>query len=161
MTELSGSSGIPASAEDDTVRATRALSRVARMLERALPPGISLADYRMLSAIAEGEARASRLAHRLAVGKPSVIGMVDSLVRRGLVARAVADGDQRAVDLAVTDAGETARAEAQDALSALVADIAGRTADPAGTLAALAAFGDGVEARQAEVAASRARGAVR
>ncbi|MBN9183027.1 MAG: hypothetical protein J0I66_08520, partial [Microbacterium sp.] len=66
------------------------------------------------------------------------------------------DADQRAVDLALTADGERAQHEAEDALAALIVEIAGRTPDPTATLAALAGFGDALERRQADAAASRA-----
>ena len=124
------------------------------MLERTLQhrtsPQLTLSDYRMLTAVAGGEARASRLARRLAVGKPSVSASVDSLVRRGLLERRGGAGDQRAVDLLITAVGDGARHDAESALTELVIDIAARTADPTATLAALAAFGDALERRQSE-----------
>jgi len=137
--------------------AALALSRTARMLERALAhgtaPALSLSDYRVLTAVAGGEGRASRLARRLAVGKPSVSASVDSLVRRGLLARSAGAGDQRAIDLTVTAGGHALLVDADRAVTALVTDIASRTPDPSGTLAALAAFGTALEQRQTEIAA--------
>src|SRR5262249_17877418 len=56
--------------------AVQALARLSRLLERAAAP-LSLADYRALAAILAGEERASRLAERLAVGKPSISATVD------------------------------------------------------------------------------------
>jgi DNA-binding MarR family transcriptional regulator len=95
----------PASADDQAVAAAvQAITRVSRMLERASGE-LSLADFRMLSAIAGGEARATRLAARLAVGKPAVSAGVDSLVRRGYVERSRVEGDQRASALSLTPAG--------------------------------------------------------
>jgi DNA-binding MarR family transcriptional regulator len=131
-----------------------ALARVARMLERTLaqqdPPALSLSDYRMLSAVAGGEARASRLSARLAVGRPAVSASVDSLARRGLLTRHGGEGDQRAIELRITPEGDRVRAAAEEALGALVRDIAGRTPDAQATLAALAAFGEGIEQYQQE-----------
>jgi len=130
-----------------------ALARMARMLEHALSrdttPPISLSDYRMLSAVAGGEARASRLARRLAVGKPAISASVDSLARRGLLTRHGGAADQRAIDLRITPDGDRVRVEAERALARVVVDIANRTDDPAGTVAALADFGAALEQRQA------------
>jgi len=145
---------------EDARAAAHALTRVARVLEHTLPRAttteLSMADFRMLSAVADGEGRASRLAERLAIGKPTVSSTVDALVRRGLLVRTTHDVDQRAVDLALTGDGERAQREAEDALAALIVEIAARTPDPAATLAALAGFGDALEQRQADAAASRA-----
>ena len=145
---------------EDARAATHALARFARVMERTLPgtptPELTMADFRMLSAVAGGEARAARLAERLAIGKPTVSSTVDSLVRRGLVVRTAHDADQRAVDLALTPEGERARRDGEQALSKLIVEIADRTPDPAATLAALAGFGAALERRQADAAASRA-----
>ncbi|MFT4306831.1 MAG: MarR family winged helix-turn-helix transcriptional regulator [Microbacterium sp.] len=129
--------------------AVRALTRAARVLERALP-GISMADFRMLSAISDGVDRASRLAAMLALGKPAVSATVESLVRRGLLARQLREDDRRAVDLALTDRGEHVLHTARTALAEVVVDVAARTPDAGATLAALAVFGEGLQARHEE-----------
>ena len=74
----------------------RALARASRLLERATDE-LSLGHYRVLAAVAAGEERASRVASRLALGKPTVSATVESLCERGLVARARVAGDQRVV----------------------------------------------------------------
>ncbi|MFT4211196.1 MAG: MarR family transcriptional regulator [Microbacterium sp.] len=137
--------------------AVRALTRSARMLDRALPD-ISMADFRMLSAISDGIDRASRLAGMLALGKPAVSATVDSLVRRGLLARQTREDDRRAVDLALTDRGARTLQDARAALAGVVLDIAGHTPDAEATLAALAVFGEGVRARHQERRAARENG---
>lgn len=129
--------------------AVYALTRAARVLERALP-GISMADFRMLSAMSDGVGRASHLATLLTLGKPAVSATVDSLVRRGLIARTPREDDRRAFDLALTADGERIRRDAHDALAAVVVDIAAHTPDATATLSALAVFGEGVKARGAE-----------
>lgn len=131
------------------------------MLERALTrvgPGVlSLSDYRMLTAVAGGEARASRLAQRLAVGKPTVSASVDSLVRRGLLERQGRSTDQRAIELRITAEGDRLRRDAESVLCELVGDVTARTADPEVTLAALAAVGAAIEERHSEHAEQQAR----
>lgn len=133
----------------DLPRAVNALARAARLLERAAD-GITLADYRVLSAVAAGEARASRLARRLAVGKPSISATVDSLVRRGLLSRTAVPGDNRCLHLALTAAGEMLLAAAEGAMSDRLAGVLTRCDDPEGVLAALASLGNGIEAELAE-----------
>lgn len=128
------------------------------MLERTSE--VSLADFRMLSAVAEGEARASRLAARLALGKPAVSSSVDSLVRRGLLERETHDLDQRAVDLSITAEGERVRASAESALMALVAELVDRAPDPTATLRALAELDEAIEDRQRAVVQQRRADAV-
>ncbi|MDA8148761.1 MAG: MarR family winged helix-turn-helix transcriptional regulator [Actinomycetota bacterium] len=86
------------------VEAVRTLARASRLIERASDE-LSLAHYRVLSAIGSGDERASRIATRLAVGKPAMSAAVDALCRRGLVERLEVQGDQRAVALHLTPAG--------------------------------------------------------
>jgi DNA-binding MarR family transcriptional regulator len=140
--------------EADARSAVRALTRSSRILERSLQ-GLSLADFRVLSAVAEGEARASRLAQRLALGKPAISSTVESLVRRGLLRRESHHADQRATDLMLTDAGSAARSAAESELVAVVSSLVADTPDPGGTLAALAALDVAVERRQVALASAR------
>ena len=86
------------------VEAVRAVSRLSRIVERASDE-LSFADYRVMSAIAEGEARASRLASRLLLGKTTISSTVDSLSKRGLVVRSTVEGDNRAIELTLSAAG--------------------------------------------------------
>jgi DNA-binding MarR family transcriptional regulator len=113
-------------------------------MERAAGP-LSLADYRALAAIVAGEERASRLAQRLAVGKPSISATVDSLARRGLLSRERVAADQRAVALAVTPAGQEAYEQARRRMAERLAEIVGLTADAAASLSALADLGEAIE----------------
>jgi DNA-binding MarR family transcriptional regulator len=88
----------------DAVEAVRALARASRILERA-SGGLNLAHYRVLAAIDSGDERASRIAARLALGRPTVSATVDSLCQRGLLTRTSADTDQRVAVLSLTDEG--------------------------------------------------------
>jgi DNA-binding MarR family transcriptional regulator len=129
---------------DQLVAAADGLVRLARILERAAAP-LSLADFRVLSAIDSGEDRASRLARRLAVGKPAISATVDSLARRGLISRERVDGDQRASALALTSEGAARFAEARARLVERVGDVAAETEDPGASIRALAGLGDAIE----------------
>ncbi|KHK97241.1 hypothetical protein LK09_13280 [Microbacterium mangrovi] len=126
-------------------RAVRAMARTARLMERTLPARLSMADFRMLSAIGDGEARASRLARRLALGKPAVSATVESLVKRGLVTRTAHGSDQRAVDLALTAEGVATLADADAALCRTVERIADATAGPDATVRVLADLGPALD----------------
>lgn len=86
----------------ELIDAVRALSRVARIVEHETDE-LSVADYRVLSTIASGEGRATRLASRLALGKPTISASVDSLVKRGLLVRASVPGDNRATALSLSE----------------------------------------------------------
>src|ERR1700685_3261276 len=97
-------SGITPAEVETIVEAVRALSRASRLLERASGE-LSLAHYRVLSAIASGDERASRIAARLALGKPTVSAAVSALCRRELLTRSDVAADQRAAALELTEAG--------------------------------------------------------
>ena len=81
------------------VAAVRAVARLARVLERA-SGDLSMAHYRVLAAVADGDERASRVAARLALGKPTISASVDALCRRGLLTREDVVHDQRATTCA-------------------------------------------------------------
>ncbi|RNI20516.1 MarR family transcriptional regulator [Flexivirga caeni] len=85
------------------------------MFERA-STDLSLAHFRVLSAVSDGQQRASRLARRLALGKPAVSASVESLCKRGLLERQAEVTDQRAVTLRLTADGEIALAAARAAM---------------------------------------------
>ena len=124
--------------------AVDAVARLARMLERSAAP-LSLADFRVLSAIGQGEDRASRLAQRLAVGKPAISATVDSLAKRGLVARTKVDGDHRATALALTPEGVAEYAQAKERLAERVRGVTAFTDEPDASIRALAELGDAIE----------------
>jgi DNA-binding MarR family transcriptional regulator len=116
---------------EDLRGAARSLVVVARRLERACGT-LSLAQFRVLSLVAGGDERASRLAERLAVAKPTVTAVVDGLVERGYLAREAVEGDRRSIRLRVTDEGERAMHTAEDAmaeaLDGLIAPVTDRAA---------------------------------
>jgi DNA-binding MarR family transcriptional regulator len=147
--------------QSDAQQAVRSLARTARLIERMMPARLSMADFRMLSAIGDGEARASRLARRLALGKPTVSASVDSLVKRGLVTRTTHGADQRAIDLALTLEGVEVLAEADATLCHAIERVADATHDPDATLRTLAQLGPALDtllaARDARVESRTAR----
>src|ERR1700760_2909622 len=115
------------------VQAIRALARVARLLERS-SGDLNLAHYRVLSAIAEGDERASRVADRLALGKPTVSAAGESLTKRGLITREDVVEDRRATTLSLTSAGEEALAAVDREMLGYLDDLLGRTPDSARVL---------------------------
>ncbi len=134
------------------VNAVRALARASRVIERASAP-LSLPDYRVLAAVVSGEARASRLADRLAIGKPAISASVDSLCKRGLLERSLVEGDQRATALSLTADGLAIFAYVEAAMAGRLAALAELTPDPARMLEALAWLGEAIETVMAERAA--------
>jgi DNA-binding MarR family transcriptional regulator len=101
------------------------IARLARQLEVAVSAvGLSLAQYRLLAILGEtGEAAASKLAELMAVSRPTITGVVDGLVARGLVAREAVEGDRRRVDVVLTEAGRTLIASADKEVQRRIADI--------------------------------------
>jgi DNA-binding MarR family transcriptional regulator len=142
-------------ANDERVQAVRALARMARVLERSTGD-LNLAHYRVLSAIADGDERASRVADRLALGKPTVSAAVESLTKRGLLSRADAADDRRAATLSLTPAGEAALAAVEDEMLERIDDLCTRTPDPDGVLESLGRLGEALDEVAAERLAKRA-----
>jgi DNA-binding MarR family transcriptional regulator len=136
----------PTLSHRDAVEAVRALARLARLLEKASGT-LGMAQYRVLSAIAAGDERASRVAERLGLGRPAISAAVDALCRDGLLDRRGAPGDQRAVDLALTAAGRAQLAQVEARMAAVLADVVAHGAD-AGATGALASLGPALEALQ-------------
>jgi DNA-binding MarR family transcriptional regulator len=130
-----------------TVTAVRALVRAARVLESACA-GISLAHYRVLAAVAQGDERASRLAARLALGKPAISVAVESLCGRGLLARSGVPEDQRATCLQLTPAGEELLRRVETTMARRLEEIAA-CGGARELLAGLAALGPAVDAWRA------------
>jgi long-chain acyl-CoA synthetase len=82
------------------------LARLARQVELAVTTvNLTLSQYRVLAILGDGCEAASVLADKLAVSRPSVTGVVDGLVARGLVRRDHIEDDRRRVDVGLTDAG--------------------------------------------------------
>ncbi|MDA8067226.1 MAG: MarR family transcriptional regulator [Actinomycetota bacterium] len=93
------------------------IARLARVVECAVATtNLTLAQYRVLATLGEGQEAASRLADKLAVSRPSITGVVDGLVARGLVRRDHAACDRRRVDVGLTEAGRLVLAAADAAV---------------------------------------------
>jgi DNA-binding MarR family transcriptional regulator len=133
--------------------AVRALAMGSRMLERSLED-MTLPQFRVLGHIAASPERASRIAERAAVSRPSLTGLLDGLEAKGWVTRADVAGDRRGVTLAVTPAGRTALAQAEKAMTARLSAVLGGE-DRTVALQGLAALGRAIEARMAEASVSR------
>ena len=134
---------------------TLTIARLNRFLENTPATELSLPQYRVLGVLASGDERASLLAARLAVAKPTLTSLVDSLVERGLVVRDTLDGDRRAVSLSITTTGRdmltrTAK-QLRDNLDAVVA----RCPNPALVLDALQELRGALDAVWAERVAER------
>ena len=107
------------------------MALLARVLERAAGD-LTLPQYRVLALVAAGDERATRLAGRLAITKPSVSAVVDGLVERGLLAREPVEGDRRAIRLRLTRPGNRALAEAETAMAERLEPLVHAMSDRAG-----------------------------
>jgi DNA-binding MarR family transcriptional regulator len=136
------------------IEAVRALARASRVLERASGE-LSLAHYRVLAAIASGDERASRVAERLAIGKPTVSAAVDALAQRGLLTRSGVDGDQRVAALHLTPDGAALLSRVEAEMIRRIDDLSARTPDGAQLMESLAWLGTAIDEVQAERAAER------
>jgi DNA-binding MarR family transcriptional regulator len=141
--------GIEVNETSRLAEAARAVVRMARMLEHASTE-LTLPQYRLLVMVARGDQRASKLAGRLALSKPTVTAVVDGLVERGFMVRSGACGDRRAVDLSLTDAGRRALAVADDAMATQLGRVLARCDDPEQVEAGLAQLGGAIDQVVAE-----------
>jgi DNA-binding MarR family transcriptional regulator len=126
------------------------VARLARLFEQNCGPQLSLAQYRTLGTLLDGGQRASRLAQRLAVPKPTLTALVDSLVARGLLEREEITGDRRGVQLSITAEGRAAHREASRHLTATFDEVLERVPDPAVVLEAIGQLRDALDARLAD-----------
>ena len=136
------------------IEAVRALARATRVLERASGE-LSLAHYRVLAAIASGDERASRVANRLAIGKPTVSAAVEALAQRGLLLRSAVDGDQRVAVLHLTTEGQAVLARVEAEMIRRINELCARTPDPARLMESLVWLGAAIDDWQAQRAAER------
>lgn len=127
-----------------SIEAVRALARASRVLERA-SGDLSLPHYRVLAAVADGDERASRVAARLALGKPTISASVDALCRRGLLTREDTAADQRAITLRLTPAGRRVLARAETAMTARLDAVLAHTSQRTHVIAALGQLGAGLD----------------
>src|SRR5580692_5384442 len=104
-------------AEGATVGAVLTVLRMSRVMER-IDAGVSPQQYRMLKLIGAGGERSARLAEKLAVARPTLTSIGDSLVAAGLATRQTEPGDRRVVRLCLTEAGQTAVDQADAAYAA-------------------------------------------
>jgi long-chain acyl-CoA synthetase len=113
----------------------RTLARLARQVELAAATvDLTVAQYRVLGILHDGQEAASQLAEKLAVSRPSITGVVDGLVARGLVARSSDGSDRRRVDVHLTDLGRETIAHADAEVQRRLDEIAAQADESAATL---------------------------
>ncbi len=133
------------SAEDRSA-AVRVLARLHRLLE-SVDSGLTLPQYRVLAALAQGGVRSARLAERLAVRRPTLTAIADGLVAAGYAERESEAGDRRVVRLIATDAGRAVLAQADAAYLAKLDPLLDEIPKPECFIADLLAVGDAFDAR--------------
>lgn len=153
MTSASHPLSGPAPQSSADVEAVRALARAARLLERAAGD-LGMAQYRVLAAIASGEERASRVAERLGLGRPTISAAVDSLCRDGHLRRTEVAGDQRAYRLELTAEGRELLHRVEERMVLVLQDLCARSGDRH-VVDALAALGPAIDALQSDRRAAK------
>ena len=141
---------------DYTPDAVRTLARLSRLLERGAGE-LSLPQFRVLAMVEDGGDRASWLADRLALAKPTITALVDGLVERGYLTRTADDGDRRVTRIALTQRGRRALEAAEAAMAERLGEVLAQTADSAAVVWALNELGTGLDRMRAKrLAAERA-----
>ena len=130
----------------EIVTALRVLARLHRVLE-STDSGLTLPQYRMLTALSEGGERSARLAERLTIRKPTVTALADGLVAAGYAQREGEPGDRRIVRLHITDAGRAALAKAEEAYATRLEAVLDDVPDQEQFLAAMRAVGAALDRR--------------
>jgi DNA-binding MarR family transcriptional regulator len=136
--------------EASIVAALRVLARLHRLLE-STDSGLTLPQYRMLTALSEGGERSARLAERLTIRKPTVTALADGLVAAGYAQRHSEPGDRRIVRLHITDAGRTALAKAEAAYATRLVAVLDDVPDPEKFVEAMRAMGAALDRRAASM----------
>jgi DNA-binding MarR family transcriptional regulator len=107
----------PPAVTPDVRAGLRLLARLARVAEQACQStGISLPQYRLLVSISGRSQRASELALRVGVSRPTLTSLVDGLEQTGSLRRAPVPTDRRGIQLVLTEAGRMAVERAEAAL---------------------------------------------
>ena len=132
----------------------RTLARLARLLERGAGE-LTLPQFRVLAMVDEGGGRASQLADRLAVAKPTITAVVDGLVERGYLKRTADADDRRATRITLTAAGRRALSDAEHAMHARLHDVIAHADDPAEVERALTDLAQAIDRARSERLAGR------
>ncbi len=117
----------------------RTVARLGRHLEVALSRvDLTTAQYRALVQLAEGAEAPSSLATQLAVTKPSITGVIEGLLHRGLVDRTASVEDRRRISVDLTDEGRRVLARADQAVADRLGEVLAETGGNQAAQAALA-----------------------
>jgi DNA-binding MarR family transcriptional regulator len=134
---------------DYTPDAVRTLARLSRVLERGAGD-LTLQQVRILTVVDDGGERASWLADRLALAKPTITSAVDGLVERGYLCRTADTGDRRAIRITLTQAGRRALETAEQAMAQRLTDVLAHAEDSAAVVWALSELGTALDRARTE-----------
>jgi DNA-binding MarR family transcriptional regulator len=134
--------------QEGITAALRVLARLHRVLE-STDSGLTVPQYRMLTALSEGGERSARLAERLTIRKPTVTALADGLIAAGYAERTSEPGDRRIVRLHITEAGRRAHERAERAYAEKLAAILDDVPDRKRCVEALVAIGPALDRRAA------------
>jgi long-chain acyl-CoA synthetase len=139
----------------------RTVARLGRHVEVALSRvDLTTAQYRALVQLGEGAEAPTSLATQLAVTKPSITGVVEGLLHRGLVDRTASVEDRRRISVTLTDEGRRVLALADQAVAARLDEVLAEIDDPGTALTGLERWRAAMDAyrqrRRAEAARRQA-----
>jgi long-chain acyl-CoA synthetase len=133
------------------------VARLGRHVEVALSRvDLTAAQYRALMQLDDGAEAPSSLATQLAVTKPSITGVVEGLLQRGLVDRTASIEDRRRISINLTDEGRRVLALADQAVGARLEEILAEIDDAQAALAELERWRVAMDARRARRRADHA-----
>lgn len=155
MGNLFGTRTVSLNVMTDPVPAVRVVARLVRLLERGCEE-LSLPQYRVLCMVEGGGERASLLADRLAVAKPTVTAAVDALVERSYLRRGPVPDDRRAARITITPSGRRALRAAEADMVSRLEEVLEWVDDRDAVLSALASLGPALDRLLAERAAGPA-----
>jgi long-chain acyl-CoA synthetase len=134
----------------------RVVARLARQVELALATAdLTLPQYRVLGILGGGPEASSVLAEKLAVSRPSVTGVVDGLVARGLVRRDHDATDRRRIGIELTSDGLRLRAQADTEVERRLHEIADHLDDARAAFAGLGPWREALDAHRSARHAAR------
>jgi DNA-binding MarR family transcriptional regulator len=114
---------------EELTAAVYTLARGSRVLEHCLND-ITLPQVRVLRLLATSPERASTIAEKAAVSRPSLTGVIDGLEKRGWLRRTAVAGDRRGVSLEVTAQGLAALQQAEKPMVERLAEVLGTLEEP-------------------------------
>jgi DNA-binding MarR family transcriptional regulator len=127
----------------------RVVARLARQVELALTTvDLTLPQYRVLGILDGGPEASSVLAEKLAVSRPSVTGVVDGLVVRGLARRDHDAADRRRIGIELTSDGRRLLAQADTEVERRLNEIAAHLEDASAAFAGLGPWLEALDAHR-------------